>query len=108
MSIQVNYELLNNKCFVNYFNFLISSMYKILPIVEEEPKTLKPYLESLQIELIGNQSLFEKIRYDANFIKLLGTIQFFIENTCEHKVYRKEVFKCINIIEKLLDKYGGD
>jgi hypothetical protein len=105
MSIKVNYEMLDNKCFVNYFNFLISSMYKILPIVEEEPETLKSYLESLQIELIGNQSLFEKIRYDANFISLLAILNYFINNECSHKTYKREVFKCINIIEGLKEKY---
>lgn len=105
--IIVNYGMLPDECFSNYLNYLIGQLYKILPIHENEPETLSSYLESLQIELIGNQDLIKKIRYDANFLKLLGTIQYFRNNECEHKVYRKEIFKCINIIKKLLQKYGG-
>jgi hypothetical protein len=103
--IAVNYGLIPDECFKNYFKFLIGSFYKILPTMEDEPDTLKNYLESLQIELMGNQNLIKQIRYDGNFLKLLGTIQYFIDNECQHKILRKEVFKCINIIKKLQNKY---
>jgi len=69
--------------------------------------TLKIHLESLKIELLGSQGLVSKIKTDAQFIRLLTTIQFFIsENNIEHCVLRREVFKCISIIEKLQKKYG--
>lgn len=106
--IKVNYELLDDKCFVNYLNFLIGRFYKILPISEKEPETLRNYLESLLIELQGNQQLIEKIKCDAQFLSLLGTVQFFISNDFTHKVLKRETFKCISITKKLLDKYGGD
>jgi hypothetical protein len=104
--IEVRYELLNNECFNNYLKFLIGSIYKILPIQENEPDTLLPYLESLKIELIGNLELIEKIRYDGGFLRLLGTIQYLISHECTHKEIRREVFKTIKIIERLQEKYG--
>jgi hypothetical protein len=107
--IEVNYELLEGKCFVNYLNFLINRFYKILPIQETQTDTLQSYLESLFIELKGNHILIDKIKCDGNFLILLGTLQYFIQNNdIEHSTYRREVFKCTNIIKKLLDKYGGD
>jgi hypothetical protein len=106
--IEVNYGILPDKCFSNYMQFLIGQFYKVIPIYENEPETLQSYLKSLEIELIGNQSLINDIRHDANFMKLVGTIQYFIDNQCDHTVYRKEIFKCINIIKKLLQKYGGE
>jgi hypothetical protein len=105
--IEVNYGLMDEQVLANYLNYLIGRLYKILPIQENEPETLKPYLESLQIELVGNSDLIKQIRYDAKFLELLGTIQYFINNQCEHNVYRKEIFKCISIIKKLLKQYGG-
>jgi len=37
----------------------------------------------------------------------LATLQSLSENQYEHKVIRSEVFKCIDIIKKLIDKYIG-
>ena len=104
--IEVRYDFLNNECFSNYLKFLIGSVYKILPIQENEPSTLLPYLESLKIELIGNSELIDKIRSDANFLRLLGTIQYLISHEYTHKELKREVFKAINIIQKLQKQYG--
>ena len=103
--IEVKYNLLNGECFNNYLKFLIGSVYKILPIQENDPDTLLSYLESLKIELVGNSELIEKVRYDANFLRLLGTIQYLISNECDHKILKREVFKAINIIQKLQKQY---
>ena len=104
--IEVRYDMMPNQLFEEYLKFLIGQFYKVLPIQESEPETLKNYLESLLVELIGNQNLIVKIRYDAQFQSLIGIIQYFIDNQCEHKVYKKEVFKCINIIKRLQEKYS--
>ena len=103
--IQVNYDAISDEFFVNYLNFLISKVFKILPISEQEPDTLRDYLDSLIIELKGSQSLIIKIKHDASFISLLGILQYFAENQCSHKVYKREVFKAINIIQSLQEKY---
>lgn len=103
--VKVNFENLNKQFFVNYLDFLVGRVFKILPIFEEAPDTLKDYLESLIIELKGNQSLIEEIKYDANFLSLLGTLQYFIDNKCNHRTYKREVFHCINIIEKIKNEF---
>lgn len=103
--MQVNYNVLNDEFFINYLNFLVSKVFKILPISEEQPETLKDYLESLIVELKGNQSLISQIKCDGNFLSLLGTLQYFVENNCSHKVIKREVFKCIKIIQDLQEKY---
>jgi hypothetical protein len=108
MSIKVNYDLLDNKCFVNYLQFLCGRFFKILPISETEPSTLKDYIESLQLELIGNADLIEVLKHDAQFMSLIGTLQFLSNNECSHKVIRRETLKCTNIVQKLLQKYGGE
>ena len=108
MSIQVNYDLLDDKCFINYLNFLIGGFYKILPISEEEPSTLYDYMSSLKMELIGNSELIERIKHDALFLSLIGSLQYLITNECDHKTLRNSVLKCINIVKKLLKKYGGE
>ena len=77
-----------------------------LKFYEQEPDTLKDYLDSLLLELIGSKELIFIIRNDANFISLLSTLQYFIDNECTHDVFRREVFKCIDIIKKIQRKYN--
>jgi hypothetical protein len=103
--VQVNFDVINDQCFINYLNFLVGKVYKILPISESEPDTLKDYLESLLIEVTGDQIIINKIKYDANFLALSGTLQYLIENKCSHKIMRREVFKSIKIIQDLQKKY---
>lgn len=43
----------------NYLDTLVNNFFKILPIKENEEATLDEYMKSLQLELVGCNSLFE-------------------------------------------------
>lgn len=103
--IKTKYYDIPNEYFVNYFKFLIGRVWKILPMSEENNKHLKGYMESLQRELIGNMNLVEELKYDGYFITLLNKIEYLISEKYNHEVCRKEVFECINIINKIAHKY---
>lgn len=103
--VVTNYGLIPDKLFDNYLKFLVSKFFKILPIYETEKDTLEEYLSSLLIELSGNKSLIVELKNDPNFLSLLGTIQYLISEEYSHAVCKKEVFKCIKIVEKLQEKY---
>jgi hypothetical protein len=103
--IDVKYGLLPKESFCNYFNFLINKTYKILPLKEENSTTLKSYLESFQRELIGNKNLVESLVNEPQFVTVLNTIQFLISEDYSSVICRKEVFKCIHILENIQKKY---
>lgn len=103
--INVEYGLIPKESFCNYFNFLINKTYKILPLKEENSITLKSYLESYQRELIGNMSLISVLVDEPKFITLLNTLQYLISEEYSVKVCKKEVFKCIHILEDINSKY---
>lgn len=103
--IEVNYGALPKESFCNYFNFLINKTYKILPMKEENSRTLKLYLESYLRELVGNQELVHVLVNEPQFITVLNTIQFLISEEYTVDVCRKEVFKCIRILEHINKKY---
>ena len=104
--VKVNYDAINDdQFFLNYLNFLINRVYKILHISEDEPVTLKSYLDSLVLELLGSKDLILKLKKDASFLSLIATLQSLSENQYSHNVIRSEVFKCIDIIKKLIDRY---
>lgn len=107
--ISVRYGLIPEENFCNYFKFLINKTYKILPLKEEESDTLKSYLESYQRELIGNKDLISIMVNEPKFITLLNILQYLISEDYSVKVCKKEVFKCIHILEDINFKYfkGG-
>lgn len=106
--IDVKYGLLPHKSFCKYFDFLINKTYKILPMKEENSLTLKSYLESYQRELIGNKELIDVLVDEPQFITVLNTIQFLIGEDYTNDVCRKEVFKCIRILQKIKNKYFSE
>jgi len=89
----------------NYLKSLIGLFYKILPIKESGEPSLGKYMDSLQRELIGCQSLISELNYDELYLSLLSILQYLIENDCNTEVVRCEVFKAINICKKLQKKY---
>lgn len=99
-------NIIDNEFFLNYLNFLIGRVYKILPISESEPETLKSYLDSLILELTGSKDLILKLKKDASFLSLIVTLQALSENQYSHSEIKREVFKSINIIKKLINKYN--
>ena len=103
--IEVKYGLLPHNSFCNYFDFLINKTYKILPMKEENSLTLKSYLESYQRELICNKELVGVLVDEPQFITVLNTIQFLISEEYTNEVCKKEVFKCIRILQKIKNKY---
>lgn len=103
--IDVQYGLLPKESFCRYFEFLINKTYKILPLKEENSETLNAYLESYLRELIGNKDLVSVLVNEPKFITVLNTIQFLISEDYDNKVCKKEVFKCIRILEEINEKY---
>lgn len=103
--IEVQYGLLPNETFCKYFEFLINKTYKILPMKEENSETLKSYLESYQVELIGNKQLVKLLIDEPQFITVLNTMQFLIDSDYSIETCKKEVFKCIRILNKINKKY---
>lgn len=103
--IEVKYGMLPKENFCKYFEFLINKTYKILPLKEENSDTLKSYLESYQRELIGNMDLIPLLVDEPRFITVLNTMQFLISEEYSDKVCKREVFKCIHILEAIKDKY---
>lgn len=103
--IEVKYGMLPKETFCRYFEFLINKTYKILPLKEEKSDTLKSYLESYLRELIGNKDLIPLLVDEPKFATVLNTMQFLISEDYSDKVCKKEVFKCIRILEEIKDKY---
>lgn len=102
---------ISNAMVVNRLNGLISQFFKILPIKESGDKTLKKYMMSLQREMLGYQSLIVAIHDDDRYMSLLAILEYMITHVDDPELdvatVRSDVFKSINILNKLRDQYGS-
>lgn len=86
----------------NYFDSLVDSFFKILPMRESEEGSLIAYTKSLQRELIGCKGFIVQLQDNAMFLKLISILQYFIDTPdCEISKVRSDVFKAIGICNKL-------
>ena len=104
--IETKYNPISDQLVSNYFEVLINKVYKILPLYEEKSETVGQYIESLLYEITGNQEAIIMINDDGQYASLIGTLES-LREFIDVKKIKREVFKCIRIIESLNRKYFG-
>lgn len=91
----------------DYLDKLVGKIYKILPLLEENPTNAKKYLNSLIIELDG----MTKYYFDDSYIvSTLFSLQG-IKTITDYNVCRKTILDCLNNINSLKRKFkkeGGN
>ncbi|UUV45929.1 hypothetical protein [Bacillus phage vB_BanS-Thrax1] len=97
----------NNEKLVIYLNSVVNSVFKILPLYEEQNVGVGIYVESLLFELHGLDAVVE-IEHSYEYISLLSTLES-VKREMEKEKSRKatvkrEIFKCINIIKNMVGK----
>ena len=72
---------------------------------EEQSPTLQDYIESYIVEIIGDKRIIPVFDADPRIITFLGTLSYLAKEEYDHKVCKREVFKCIVIITNIRDRY---
>lgn len=98
-------DRLSGDMVAKYMSNLTNRFYKILPIRESEPTTLQEYTGSLLSEMIGCQHLIDTLNHDDRYLTLLSILAYMTNHEMDVHDVRKEVFRAINIIKKLQEKY---
>lgn len=108
--VKVKYGELPRENICKYFELLINKTYKILPLKEENSETLQSYIESYLVELIGNKYLISILADEPKYLTMIGTLEYLSSQEYTTSICKKEVFKCIKIINDIKHKYfeGGD
>ena len=84
-----------------YIGQLVNGVFKILPLKEENADTLQDYIESLQREMMGFSLLYREPR----LLKIISTLEYLAREEYDHAVCKREVFKCIHILDNISDQY---
>lgn len=102
-----NNEFLSEGFLKDYFIGLKGKFYKILPMKESNDPTLEQYMKGLEKELIGCHSYLALSSLGGEFTSLLCMLRYLIITDCDVKTVKGEVFKAIEVCEKLIKKGGG-
>ena len=102
--IDTQYNPVSERLYSNYFRTLIGKFYKILPMCEEMSPTVDKYISGLIFELTGGTKIIEDIKYDGRYMSLIFSLGG-LSDCDDLKVCKREVFKCIRIIEEIIKEY---
>ena len=91
----------------NYFCNLVNQVYKILPMREQESKTLDRYVWRLSAEVTGGAGMFPQLGEDSYYASLLNILQYLRDHCMEDSVEQTKqlVFEGIGLCEKLRNRY---
>ena len=80
---------------------MIGAVFKVLPLNDSKNETLPDYLDSLYIQLIGGRDSHNELKESVEFASIINVIQYFKTNEYSPKTCKREILKCVNVLEKL-------
>jgi hypothetical protein len=100
----------NNPMIFSYLETLKNRLFKIIPLFEENNEGIYKYIDSLLFELGGMIYVVKELKNNSMFLSLIATLESLLDESLagEYNIplVRREVFRCLNIVEKLQQKAG--
>lgn len=100
----------DNPLVYSYLETLKNRLFKIIPLFEENNEGIYKYIDSLLFELCGMIYVVEGFKDNGIFLSLIATLESLLDESLavdyDIPLIRREVFKCLSIIEKLQQKVG--
>lgn len=90
---------------ISYLESLVNSIFKILPLYEEDNVGIKTYIESLLFDLDSYEDVVEA-KQGAEYVQLMLTLTSLkkevSKDSSKKTVVKREVFKCINVVKNMI------
>ena len=82
-----------------------NEIFKILPLKEETNAGLYDYIDSVSVQLNGALYTYPFLSEDSDYVAVLNIINYLKRNKFNVKQCKREVFKCLEILNKVYEKY---
>lgn len=105
--MNTKYGNLPDESLVVYVNSMISKVYRMLPMKEENVSTIDTYISSTLREFIGQKELIDKFKDDKNLFAILGVLEHLLQED-DISNFKSDIFKVINLIEKMKLSLDGE
>lgn len=97
----------DKKKVVIYLESLVNSIFKILPLYEENNVGVETYIESLLFDLDSYEDVVEA-KQSAEYVQLILTLTSLKKEVSKENnkkaIIKREVFKCINVVKNMISK----
>lgn len=104
--MNTRYGDLPDELLIAWVDELIPSLFKMLPMKEEESSTLSIYNEKLISRLLGAESLVNELKSNADFAELIVILEC-LSIQDDFSYYRSDVFEAIGIVNKIKSSLIG-
>lgn len=88
-----------------FYKHMEGGIFKLLPLYEEQQEGqdvhLDVYMADLWDELVGAQALFPELEEDADYVGILNTVQFLMNNECDHDIWKRRILKMVKTLNEL-------
>lgn len=82
-----------------------NDIFKILPLKEESNNGLIDYIDSVSIQLNGAIHTYPFLSEDIDYLTVVNIVNYLKNNDFSIKQCKREVFKCLDILNKITKKY---
>lgn len=86
----------------DYLGYILSSIFKILPLSEDRNTGLQDHIDSVAIQLIGSLDTYPELKSDKKYLSIINSINFLRNNKFTDKQCKREVLRCTNILQKMI------
>lgn len=104
--METKYGQLPDEMLLAYVNGMIAKSYKMIPMKQDGVKSLPKYIEATLREFVGQNELVFELKENEEFLTILGVMETLLSQN-DFSKFRSDVFKIINLIEKLKLSLGG-
>lgn len=95
-----------------FIRSLTNKIYKMLPLRESEISRdrtfLTDYINSIFIEATGAMIIFEGLKLNEDYITVVSILGYINKFELPLKSYKREVFKMLNLLNKIENRLSGD
>lgn len=101
--------IVDDKLIKKQLQKIVDKIFKILPLYEEKNSTVDSYIESLILEITGFTSKYGNVGISEymSVISTLEGLRGIIDDRGKQPTVKREVFKCIETINKISDMLEG-
>lgn len=89
---------------IEFLKYMIGSIYKILPLNDENNYGTKDHIDSVAIQLVGSLDTYPELKTNQKYISVVNSINFLRKESFTKRQCRREILRCTNILQKMIQE----
>lgn len=86
-----------------FLKYMIGSIYKILPLNDENNYAVKDYIDSISIQLVGALYTYPELTTNK-YVSIINSVNFLRKENFTKRQCKREVLRCTNILQKMIQE----